>query len=141
MSKYKLIIASLLFGLTLFSQSNRTKDSMLAIIEACKVDTQKVYKYTDLIKQLQTTSPNEVEEVGKINLELARKIGFKRGEAMALCGLGEFHNARGTYGMALQNFIPAAKIYEQLKDFKKASSTYNSIGNTYLGLNNYEKAR
>ncbi len=140
MRKYKLIIASLLGGLSLFSQTNETKESMLAAINACKVDTQKVYLYTDLVKHLQTTNPNEVEEYGKMNLELARKIGFKRGEAMALCGLGEFHNARGTYGMALENFIPASKIYEQLKDFKKASSTSNSIGNTYLGLNNTDKA-
>jgi len=113
---------------------------MLAAIESCKVDTQKVNLYTALIKYLQTTNPSEVEEYGKKNLELAQKIGYKRGEAMALCGLGEFHNARGTYGMALESLIPAAKIYEQLKDFKKASATYNSIGNTYLGLNNYEKA-
>ena len=140
MSRYKLIIASLFCGLFLFSQNDRTKDSMLTLIDQCKVDTQKVYLYSDFVRYLQSAHPNEVEEYGKKNLELARKIGFKRGEAMALCGLGEYHNAKGTYGFALESFIPALKLYEILKDTKKASTTANSIGNTYLGLNNFDKA-
>jgi len=140
LSKFRLIIASLFCGLFLFSQNDRTKDSLLSAIEKCKVDTQKVILYADLVKYLQSAHPNDVLEYGKKCLELAQKIAYRRGEAMAYAGLGEFHNARGTYGMALECFIPATKIYETLKDYKSASRISNSIGNTYLGLNNYEKA-
>ena len=43
---------------------------MLALIEQCKVDTQKVYLYSDFVKYLQSAHPNEAEEYGKKNLEL-----------------------------------------------------------------------
>ncbi len=140
MSKLKLILVLVFCNFILFSQSDRTKDSLLTLINNCKVDTQKVYYYSELVKYLQATNPNEVQEYGQKNLELAKKINFKRGEAIALCGLGEYHNSKGTYGFALEALIPASKIYEQLKDFKKASTVSDLIGNTYLGLNNNEKA-
>jgi len=138
--KLRIITVFILAQSFLFSQTNTTRDSLLFLIDKATEDTQKVYLYVDLVKHLQATSPNEVEEYCKRNLELCRRINFKRGEAMALCGLGEYHNAKGTYGFALEAFIPAARIYETLKDFKKAGNVSSSIGNTYLGLNDYEKA-
>jgi serine phosphatase RsbU (regulator of sigma subunit) len=112
----------------------------MALINACKVDTQKVIHYNALVNYFQSTDPTQVEEYGKKNLAFAKKIGYTRGEAMAAQSLGEFYNAKGAYGFALENFLVSSKIYEKLKDYKKASIVSNSIGNTYLGLKENDKA-
>ncbi len=123
-----------------FAQSDKIKDSLMALINACKVDTQKVIHYNALVNYFQSTDPTQVEEYGKKNLAFAKKIGYTRGEAMAAQSLGEFYNAKGAYGFALENFLVSSKIYEKLKDYKKASIVSNSIGNTYLGLKENDKA-
>ncbi len=123
-----------------FAQSDKIKDSLMALINTCKVDTQKVIHYNALVSHFQSTDPTQVEEYGKKNLEFAKKIGYTRGEAMAAQSLGEFYNAKGAYGFALENFLVSSKIYEKLKDYKKASIVSNSIGNTYLGLKDNDKA-
>lgn len=112
----------------------------MALINNCKVDTQKVIHYNALVNYFQSTDPTQVEEYGKKNLDFAKKIGYLRGEAMAAQSLGEFYNAKGAYGFALEEFLVASKIYEKLKDYKKASIVSNSIGNTYLGLKDNDKA-
>jgi serine phosphatase RsbU (regulator of sigma subunit) len=123
-----------------FAQSDKIKDSLMTLINTCKVDTQKVIHYKALVSHFQSTDPTQVEEYGKKNLEFAKKIGYTRGEAMAAQSLGEFYNAKGAYGFALENFLVSSKIYEKLKDYKKASIVSNSIGNTYLGLKDNDKA-
>lgn len=123
-----------------FAQSDKIKDSLMTLINTCKVDTQKVIHYNALVSHFQSTDPTQVEEYGKKNLEFAKKIGYTRGEAMAAQSLGEFYNAKGAYGFALENFLVSSKIYEKLKDYKKASIVSNSIGNTYLGLKDNDKA-
>lgn len=127
-------------SLSSFSQKDNFADSLINLIDKSSVDTAKNYYYYELARYYQETDPTKAEEYGKKSLDLAKKINFRRGEAMAHQSLGEFNNARGYYEMALESFLVSSRIYDQLKDFKKASIVSNSIGNTYLGLEKFEKA-
>ncbi len=123
------------------AQNNPVADSLLSLIKnTSDSDTVIHYHYAALVKQLLLTEPVKAEQICKKWLEMAKKSNYRRGEALAQTGTGELNNARGTYGLALEAFLVAARIYEKLSDFKNASKVSNSIGNTYLGLRNYEKA-
>ncbi len=138
MFRLQILFLCLVSGL--FSQTDPVRDSLMGLINSAKADTLKVIYTNNLITHLQFTDPTKVENYGKENLELAKKIGYKRGEAAACQSLGEYYNAKGAYSFALEYFLRASKIHEENKDFKRASNSSNSIGNTYLGLNDLDKA-
>lgn len=138
--RYKYIFIFFFSCFIVNSQNDKIKDSLLALINTCKVDTQKVLLYNELVNHFQSVDPNQVEQYGKKNLEFTKQIGFLRGEALASQSLGEYYNAKGAYNFALEKFMVSSKIFEILKDYKKSSIVANSIGNTYLGLKDNEKA-
>lgn len=134
------ISAILLVSAFSFAQTNRTQDSILNLINKSSSDTFKVYQYNVLANHLQNVNPNEAENFALKALDLAKKSNYRRGEAEALYALGEYHNAKGTYGLALEKLLAAAKTFESIKDFRKQASALNAIGNTYLGLHDDELA-
>ncbi len=137
---FRLQILFLCLITRVFSQVDPVKDSLMNLINSAKADTLKVIYTNNLINHLQFTDPTKVENYGKENLEVAKKIGYKHGEAAACQSLGEYYNAKGAYSFALEYFLRASKIHEENKDYKRASNSSNSIGNTYLGLNDLDKA-
>jgi tetratricopeptide (TPR) repeat protein len=73
-------------------------------------------------------------------IALATKIGYTAGVADGYDRKACFYNGKGEYKKGLYYSIEGYKLFEKLKDKRAMSNLMNSIGNTYLGLNNTEKA-
>lgn len=136
-----LTFLSLFLSSFLISQSDRVKDSLENLIQKISDDDtlKSVYCY-QLSNYVINTNPSGAEKYCRLTIDLAEKQNYQRGVAMGYQAFAEFYNAKGLYEKALESQVKAASIYEKLNDFKKASVVSNSSGNTYLGLNNMQKA-
>jgi class 3 adenylate cyclase len=72
-------------------------------------------------------------------LDLARRIGWRRGEALAYNAFGNFH-VKGEYAKALEAFYKALSIYEELGDKGGVATVCNNIGNVFRREGSLDKA-
>jgi len=70
----------------------------------------------------------------------ARRIGYKKGEANGLNGLGGASDFMGDYVGALEYFLLALEINKELNDLDAMASQYNNIGLVYYSQNLYPEA-
>ncbi len=77
---------------------------------------------------------------GSIGLELARKQGSKSHEAHILISVGNAYYDKSNYGMALENYIKADKIFEELKDENGMIQAALNMGLVYADQNLFDKA-
>jgi tetratricopeptide (TPR) repeat protein len=77
---------------------------------------------------------------GKTGLELAKKTGYKIYEAAILTNIGNAYLQSGEYNKALDNYISAEKIYEEVKDIRGEIQTIINIGYVYELQNLIDKA-
>lgn len=135
-----------LLSLPFFSLAQNTfLDSLLRVLKKSNHDTVRVNLLTDIAWE------EKLDEAEKANLHLdsalvlARKLGFKKGEATALNFKGVVADIHGNSELAAQYFQQALEIRQGLGDRKGVASLFNNIGNVrenqgkYLeALDNYE---
>ncbi|PCJ89362.1 MAG: hypothetical protein COA57_02385 [Flavobacteriales bacterium] len=142
-----LIITLLLFSTIILTaqqktsvERSRTIDSLQTTLPNVNNDTNKVNLLNKLAGKLSTNDPKNSLDYARQALELAKKLGFKKGQAVSHNNIAFFHVNRGNYHRALENYFKALKIREELKDKRGISSCYNSIGNTFYYLSDFPKA-
>jgi CHAT domain-containing protein len=67
-------------------------------------------------------------------LHIARSGGDRQGEAAALGSLGDAYRLRGDEQKAIEYLQASLKIAREIKHLAYISSSYSSLGNTYLNL-------
>lgn len=65
------------------------------------------------------------------NLVIKNNIDKQKGLAKALGSIGIVFSEQSNYSKALQYYLKAVKIYEQIKDEEKSAKLYNNIGIVY----------
>lgn len=80
-------------------------------------------------------SKDTIIEYFKIVYAASSKIPFDRITGSSCSALGNHYNGSGDYKEALKYLFEAEKIYLRNKSYRRLSSTYSTIGNTYIGLN------
>lgn len=73
-------------------------------------------------------------------VELAEKLQWKQGMAMAYNVLGSNYKDLSKYPRALKYYFKSLELSEALKDQKHIAATNGNIGKVYQRLNNYPKA-
>ncbi|HEY4876095.1 MAG TPA: ATP-binding protein [Puia sp.] len=73
-------------------------------------------------------------------IALAQKNKFLRGEGNARNFLGNFYWNINNYTEALEQYMQALKIGEQLGYKRGLTAVYGNIGNTYFSLGNFKKS-
>ncbi len=73
-------------------------------------------------------------------LSISLNISFSKGSGKAYNTIGSYYNGKGEYQLALANFIDGYKLYEKINSRRAMSNLMNSMGNTYMGINNTKKA-
>ncbi len=73
-------------------------------------------------------------------LDMARKIHFKRGEALGLHSLGEAYSILGDFPQSLKNQFDALTVYKELDDKVGVSESLTYIGNIYFQIGEYREA-
>ncbi len=116
---------------------NRDVDSLRQLLAASKHDTTRVYLYTRLGLYAQTFESG-MDYANKA-MDLAQKIGYRKGIAMALNGMGNEYSQRN-YSRALDYYFKALQIREETGDFLGQSATNGNIGLVYQALGDHSKA-
>ena len=123
-----------------FAQINKRLDSLLTEADKDQHDSIKLKVYNEIgFIYSDNNASKALEYFLKVN-ELGKKTGKQLIVANSHYDLGFAYLMLANYDKSLQNYIAAAKLYEELKDNKRLSNAYMSIGNIYFENNNINKA-
>ncbi|MBI5218866.1 MAG: sensor histidine kinase [Bacteroidia bacterium] len=73
-------------------------------------------------------------------LSIARKSDYKKGIASSLNNLGLALNEKREYNKALEHYMEAVAVFEEIKCYDKLSITLANIGNFFFAQSNYSRA-
>ena len=85
-------------------------------------------------------NPDTGMKYGVQELELAKKLSYKKGIASAYYNIGNTYSIKGDLTEALDNLTNALKLFEDLGNNTGISSCYNSIGLINADQDNYPEA-
>ena len=132
----------------------RRSDSLEQVLSALRrewgmvVDTTMVNLLNSVAAEYRTTNPFRALDYCEEAQKHARNLGYKKGIAEAVVNIGNIHEQQGNYERAVQNYLEALKLYEELRDKHRTALTVNSLGIAYSkrgnirqSLESYEKAR
>jgi adenylate cyclase len=131
-----LIVLGLVFSTAAFSQKQGQKrlDSLLAELPKAKEDTNKIKLLSAICRGYERINPDEGIKYGEQALALAKRSGWKKGEALALNALGINNTAKASYHKAIEYYMPALKIYEALDIKPGVATTLDNIGTAHYRL-------
>jgi adenylate cyclase len=117
-------------------------DSMVSVLKIQKDDSNKVNTLNELAWEYFANNFDYKKAVGYAGdaLSIAKKTGFKKGEATALRRLGGIEINQGHYSEALKYYSEELKIQEELRDKKRIASGYMQVGSVYFYVGNYPVA-
>ncbi|GAB1453446.1 hypothetical protein MASR2M47_35020 [Draconibacterium sp.] len=136
----------LMVGIFVFfiNQSNAQQpkiDSLLAVLETSKPDTNKVktlYALADIYND--TAEPLKTMEFANKGISLSEELKFKRGISICLNVLGLAYYQLGKFDTALINFEKRMKIAIEMKDSFGVASTCDNMGIIQIHFGDNEKA-
>lgn len=135
------VLCILLLPNLLLAQARQKIDSLTALLENY---TRKDTTLVDILNQTGfeywTIDANKSEQYGLEALELAKKIEYVSGEAMANRVIGVSHWARGNFYDALQYLFTAQELYQKNKDLLGAANSTMNIGLVYADQQNPDEA-
>ena len=115
-------------------------DSLLRELKIAREDSGKVLLLNTISDEYKVNSPNDGVAYGKQGLELAEKINWKKGMAMAYTNIGLNYEAISDHQHALDNFLNASTIYQEMGQQGKMAVVYGYIGYVYSRQNRYPLA-
>jgi methyl-accepting chemotaxis protein len=130
----------LVFGVLPYIAFSQSTDSLETQIQQRQDDTTKVEMLTTVSNNLARVSPQKSLEYGMKALELAQKLEFRRGEALAVYSIANAQYRLGNYVPALEFAIKAQNLYEKLGEVKKIAQCLNRIGTIYKNQKQYDEA-
>ena len=94
-------------------------------------DTATVNQLLQLSKEKLSTSPDSTVIIASNALEIAEKIEYEKGEALALKNIGNGYYFQGKNAEALDYWNKSLEIYERLQDQIGISNLLNNIASVY----------
>jgi len=130
--KVLLIVASFFLVFPVYAQEGRDGNFTR--------DTSRINKLIQSSKELFNTDP-----AGAINLateakELAAKVDYPKGEALALKNVGLAYYFQGKYVETLNYWKQSLSIYEAIKDDEGIANLLNNLGAIYFNQGDNVKA-
>jgi len=115
-------------------------DSLLTLLEHENHDTAKVKLYQGIAKIYLKINLDSSLYYSDKGLDLARKIGFKKGEGDINMVLGHIKVVQNDLFNALKYYQNAANLFHLANDADGISTAYLLLGNVYFTLANYPDA-
>lgn len=134
--KRLLLFVLFLVSFHLIAQNNKI-DSLKSELKKAN-DTTKVNLLSSIGMEYVETLPDTAMHYLNQSLLFAEKVDYIRGITRANRCIGYLHIYWGDYNNAVEQYLKAEKIYEQLGD--KNSIPYNNIAVCYYYLGNYQKS-
>jgi class 3 adenylate cyclase len=139
----KYLLTFLLFTPLLLRAQTKDKvyiDSLQEVISKSKEDTVKA----DLLNRLSFTylssDPAAGIKIGEEGLLLSQKLGWKKGIAAAYNSIGSNYRVKADYPAALENFLKALEINEEIKNENGIAINLGNIGIVYKKQGEFENA-
>ena len=110
-------------------------DSLKLLLASTKEDTTRVMVLSRLSFYDQSFERGLL--VAEEGLDLAKKIGFKRGEAQCLHQIGNQFQSVSIFNLSLYYYVEALKIWDNINDQNGASRSLSGIGTVYKALQDY----
>ena len=121
-------------------QGQASIDSMLASLPAQRDDTSKVRLLNNLSFTYYGINPAEGLRFGTEGLALARKLGWREGEADARNKIGINYFIQSDFSKALEEQFAARNIYEEIGQQQHIPRVLISIGSIYQRQSEFDKA-
>ncbi|MBL0048130.1 MAG: tetratricopeptide repeat protein [Bacteroidetes bacterium] len=125
---------------TAVSAQNSEIDSLKKVIASLPDDTNKVNTLNTLAKSYFSTNADEAIQTSNKARDLAEKINFTKGVALALKNSGIGFYKKGQYVEALNDWELSKKIYEKAGDKKGVANMLSNLGVIYRDQADDEKA-
>ena len=129
--KQCIILLSFLRFVTYVNAQNAAIDSINRLISKAKSDTERINLVTKKIYLLTEVNIDSSMVLGKKNIEDAKKIGYKTGEADALMNMAANFSIKGDYLSTVQSLKTAEEICSLLKDSTRFAKLYSAYGMMY----------
>lgn len=126
----------------MFAQNSDTKiiDSSKLELRKSKIDTAKVNLLNELSRKNFYSNPMEGMRYGEIALNLASKIQWKKGMAIANDHLGICNWVSANYPKSILYFQNSLSNYQGLKDQVGIADAYNHLASLHLEIKKYKQA-
>lgn len=115
-------------------------DSLLKELPRQKEDTNKVRLLFAISWGYGVIRPEEGITYGQQCMELAKRLGWKKGIAAANNCIGNSYLIKSDYSKALDCFMAKLKICEEINHKPGIAGAFGNIGNVYNYQGNYSKA-
>lgn len=103
-------------------------DSLRQLLTTPAQDTQRVGRLTDLAWEINESNTNEAAGLLQEAIQLAQRLNFKKGEAIAWNGYGVVEEIRGNLAQAEAYYKKALEIRRSLNDLGDVGSSLNNLG-------------
>ncbi|MCB2406498.1 tetratricopeptide repeat-containing sensor histidine kinase [Hymenobacter lucidus] len=133
------LLYSFLFAGLVQAQSPQTPKLRAALARAPH-DTTRVLLLADLSASYRYSRFDSVLWYARQGLQLARRIGYPKGEGRCLSRLGILMSERGNLPQALRIDLQALQLHESSHDFEGMARTLNQMGLLYHALEDYRPA-
>ncbi|RTQ44730.1 tetratricopeptide repeat protein [Hymenobacter gummosus] len=137
-----LVAGALLWGgISTFcgAQSPQTPALRQALARAT-ADTSRVLLLADLSATYRYSDFDSVQHYARRGLDLARRIGYAKGEGRCLSRLGLLQAERGNLPQALRTDLQALRLHQAGHDAEGTARTLNQTGLLYQALDDYRPA-
>ena len=136
-----LLFLALVSGENIYAQKQGQAfiDSLLREIPKQKEDTNKVILLHRLSDAYKFTDPGSGIKYGEQNMELATKLGWKKGIAAINSDIANNYQSKAAYAKATDYFSRSLHGYEEIGDKDGAAGAKGSIGTTYFLQADYDK--
>jgi signal transduction histidine kinase len=126
----------------MFAQNSDTKiiDSLKLELRKSKIDTAKVNLLNELSRNNFYSDPMEGMRYGEIALNLASKIQWKKGMAIANDHIGICYWVTANHPKSILYFQNSLSNYQDLKDQAGTANAYNHLASLHLGIKKYKQA-
>lgn len=135
--RFRFIIVFLLCSGIAHPQA-RKLDSLFNVLKTANEDSFKVQTLDHIFLIYLNSDIKKAREFALTETELSKKLNFRRGISFGLMNMGILAQQEGDYPVALDYFLRALKMNEDMN--YNLTNTYINIANTYTDLKDYNKA-
>lgn len=131
------IVFSTLLSFSIFATE---QDSLKRLIRSLPEDSSRVKVLNQLGKSYFESNPDTAIRICQSSKNLAEKIGFKPGQALALKNIGIVYYLQGNYIDAIKTWDQAIKIYKEIGDKRGVANILGNQASVYFNQGDEAKS-
>jgi serine phosphatase RsbU (regulator of sigma subunit) len=129
---YFLLLFLFLTGITLAQDAY--VDSLKQVLRDLPADSLRVNTLNDIAAAIYGSDPDEAIRYSREAKELAERISFRRGEALAYKNIGLGHYFRAEFSESARSWESSLVIYEELGDDQMVANLLSNLGAIYHSI-------